>query len=97
MPVAMIQEWAEGTGDTTNYDAINEHMGVRDNPPEGLIVHTAGVLDGGGFRVFDVWETPAHFERFMADRLGPAIAAVVPGDAPAPRTEMYELHSIIQP
>jgi len=97
MPVAVIQEWAEGSGDTTNYDAINERMGVHENPPEGLIVHTAGVLDGGGFRVFDVWETREHFERFMTDRLGPAIAAVVSGDAAPPRTEMYELHSIIQP
>ncbi len=40
MPVAVIQEWAEGGHDTTNYDAITEHMGVRENPPEGLIVHT---------------------------------------------------------
>lgn len=97
MPVAMIQEWAEGGGDTTNYDAINERMGVRENPPDGLIVHTAGVLGGGGFRVFDVWETREHFERFMADRLGPAIQAVVPADSAPPRTEMYELHSIITP
>ena len=97
MPVAVIQEWAEGSGDTTNYDAIDEHMGVRENPPEGLIVHTAGILDGGGFRVFDVWETREHFERFMRDRLGPAIEAVASAAAGPPQTEMYELYSIMQP
>ena len=96
MPVALIQEWAEGGHNTANYDAITEHMGVRENPPEGLIVHTAGTTDAGGFRIFDVWETREHFERFMRDRLGPAIEAVASGDAGPPQTEMYELHSIMQ-
>jgi hypothetical protein len=55
------------------------------------------MLGRGVPRVVDVWKTREPFERFMRDRLGPAIAAVVSGDAPLPRTEMYELHSIIQP
>jgi len=97
MPVVLIQEWAESGGNTANYDAINAHMGVRENPPEGLIIHTAGTTDGGGFRIVDVWESREHFERFMADRLGPAIKAVVTGDATPPETEIYELYSVIQP
>ena len=94
MPVAMVQDWAEGGHDTTNYDAIVEAMGVRENPPEGCIVHTAGALPDGSFRIFDVWETREHFERFMQDRLMPAIKQVA-GDAagaPPPTMTMYELH-----
>ena len=56
MPVAMVQEWAEGGHNTENYDAIVERMDVRENPPEGCIVHTAGALPDGAFRIFDVWE-----------------------------------------
>jgi hypothetical protein len=94
MPVAMVQDWAEGGHDTTNYDAIVEVMGVRENPPEGCIVHTAGALPDGGFRIFDVWETREHFERFMQDRLMPAVKEVVgdAADAPPPSMTIYELH-----
>jgi hypothetical protein len=95
MPVAMIQDWAEGGHNTENYDAIVRVMGVRENPPEGMIVHTAGALPDGAFRIFDVWETREHFERFMQDRLMPAVKEVVGdggADAPPPTMTMYELH-----
>ena len=69
-------------------------MDVRNNPPEGCIVHTAGALPDGGFRIFDVWETREDFERFMQDRLMPAVKQVVgdAGGAPPPTMTMYELH-----
>lgn len=95
MPVAMVQDWAEGGHNTENYDAIVKVMGVRENPPEGCIVHTAGALPDGAFRIFDVWETREHFERFMQDRLMPAVKEVVGdggADAPPPSMTMYELH-----
>ena len=93
MPVAMVQEWAEGGHNTENYDAIVEKMNVRENPPAGCIVHTAGALPDGAFRIFDVWETREHFERFMQDRLMPAVNEVVGDtDAPPPSMTMYELH-----
>lgn len=37
-------------------------------PPEGLLVHVAGPTDEG-FRVIDVWESQATWERFRDDRL----------------------------
>lgn len=95
MPVVVIQEWAEGGDNTANYDAINEKMGTRENPPEGLVIHTSGVTEGGGFRIVDVWDSREHFERFFADRLGPAVQAVVSADATPPRTEVYETYSVI--
>jgi hypothetical protein len=100
MAVAVIQDWAEGGHDTTNYDAITERMGARENPPDGCIVHTAGFLPDGGFRIFDVWESREHFDRFLQDRLMPAVKEVVGDagrDAAPPNMAIYELHSFMQP
>ena len=100
MPVAMIQDWAEGGHNTQNYDAITKLMGVQENPPDGLIVHTAGFLPDGTFRIFDVWESREHFERFQRDRLMPVVREVVAAsgaDAPPPTTTMYDLHGFQKP
>jgi hypothetical protein len=48
-------------------------------PPEGLILHVAGPTDEG-FRIIDVWESKQAWERFRAERLAPAVAAL---DGPA--------------
>jgi hypothetical protein len=98
MPVAVVQEWREPETDrsTTNYDALNARLGVDENPPNGLIIHTAGFF-GQGFRIFDVWESAADFERFMQDRLLPLINEIAGADAPQPDTKIYELHSVVKP
>jgi hypothetical protein len=46
-----------------------------DPTPAGLILHVAGPTDEG-VRVIDVWETEEAWDRFRADRLAPAIAAL---------------------
>jgi hypothetical protein len=43
--------------------------------PAGLILHVAGPTDEG-FRVIDVWENEQAWQRFRAERLAPAIAAL---------------------
>jgi len=47
--------------------------------PPGLILHAAGPTDEG-FRIIAVWESEGAWQRFLADRLGPAVdgAAQVP-------------------
>jgi len=96
MPIALVQTWAEGGNDTSNYDAITEKMGIRDNPPEGGIVHTAGATPDGGFRIFDVWESREHMERFMQERLMPAVMEIAGPDARQPTTEVYELYAFMK-
>ena len=74
--------------------------GRAGDPPEGCLVHTAGALPDGGFRIFDVWESREHFDRFQQDRLMPAIKEVVidaGGDATPPSMTIYELHSFLKP
>jgi hypothetical protein len=46
-----------------------------DPVPGGLILHVAGPT-AEGFRVIDVWESEDAWQRFRAERLAPAIAAL---------------------
>ena len=95
MAVTMIMELPAGLED---YNAINERMGVADDPPDGLIIHTGAVV-GDKIRAVDVWESAEHFERFRDGRLNDAIAAVMgppPDDAPAPEPEITELINVIR-
>lgn len=99
MPVAYIQEFRIEGDDrsTTNYDAINEQLNTRDDPPDGGILHTAGFdEDAGVFRIFDVWETREQGERFMRERLEPIIQGMMGSGAqnmtPPTRETWYELH-----
>jgi len=69
------------------YDNVTEKMyghtaPMRDDEaPEGLIVHSAGQGDSGHY-VYDIWESREAFQRFMDEKLGPAIAEVMGGPPP---------------
>jgi len=79
------------------YDAVNAKMGIEHAPPEGLIMHTAGEVDGQ-WQIVDVWESEEHAQRFGEDRLGPAIEEVMGGAPPGPPpTTVYELHNVVRP
>jgi hypothetical protein len=79
------------------YEAVNARAEVNENPPEGLLIHTAGEVDGE-WQIVDVWQSAEHARRFDEERLAPAIAAVV-GSAPPgpPPRSVYELHRVIRP
>jgi hypothetical protein len=57
------------------YDEIT--AGLGDQPPEGLIVHVAQVMDDGHLRYLDVWESEAACERFTEQRLHPVVGPVL--------------------
>jgi hypothetical protein len=87
--------------DRKTYDAVNAKIGVEENPPEGLIMHSAGEVDGM-FQIVDVWESQEHAERFDKERLGPGITEVVgaggpPSSAPPSRAITYEAYSVVLP
>jgi heme-degrading monooxygenase HmoA len=98
MPIVYLQEFDGEPGDrsTTGYDTVKENMNITE-PPEGLIVHTAG-FDGDVFRIVDVWETEAHFTKFRDERLMPAVEKMMaerPSGGPPARESTYELHDIL--
>ncbi len=45
--------------------------------PEGLIFHLALERPEGGLRYVDVWETEADCDRFVEDRLHPALGSLL--------------------
>jgi hypothetical protein len=70
MAVAIIQRFPEGTG-AREYDPVSKKLDPASDPPNGLIFHCAGELNGR-FEVLDVWESRQSFDRFVEERLIPA-------------------------
>jgi hypothetical protein len=70
MAVGIRVKFSGGTQE--QYDAVHGFMGVDQNPPEGLIFHAAGPIDGG-WGVLDFWESRDAFDRFVGGRLQPAL------------------------
>lgn len=102
MAVAFVSEFDVEPGDrsTPVYDAVNQRLGVADDPPAGLVLHTAGFA-GDVFRVFDVWETQADAQRFYDELLTPLVKQVqeeqgLEGGPPA-RQYAYELIDVLKP
>jgi hypothetical protein len=59
--------------------------------PAGLLIHIAGPTEEG-VRTIDVWESEQVWQRFEAERLAPAIAAL--GGPSPPETRSRSLHPI---
>jgi hypothetical protein len=81
---------------------VTEEMGVRDNPPEGMIVHTILQRDEG-LEVIDVWESKEQYESFFEQQLMPAFAKVAeregfdPQAAPPPADpDIQEVKDIVR-
>lgn len=75
MAIGTITRFSEGMG-AEQYDVVTGKLDLANEPPEGLIFHSAGELEGR-FQVFNVWETRENFDRFVTDRLRPAQVAVM--------------------
>jgi hypothetical protein len=73
MAIGLRVKFANGTQE--QYDAVNDQMGIAQDPPDGLIFHAAGPIEGG-WGVIDFWESRDHFDSFLAGRIQPAIEAL---------------------
>ncbi len=94
MAVAVIQEFPIQGDDrsTTNYERVNEALGLDENPPAGGLVHTAGFDEEAGvFRVFDIWESADAWNTFFQERLLPVVQPMMEAGAPPPATRVYEI------
>jgi hypothetical protein len=56
-------------------DQLNAVIDPESNPPDGLIFHASGPVDGG-WGALDFWESREKFDTFAAERIGPASAAI---------------------
>jgi hypothetical protein len=96
MAVLLTQDLPVGREDV---EAVSAEMGVRESPPEGLILHTFTVTPAG-VHVVDVWESTAHYDRFRDDRLMPAMGKVmaergISMEGPPPTPEFSEAFDLI--
>jgi hypothetical protein len=72
--------------DAAGFRALNERIGPE--PPEGLIFHANGPLDDGWATV-GYWTTKAARDRFIQERIMPAMA----GSDARPSIEDLDLHN----
>jgi hypothetical protein len=70
MAVGIRLKFSGGTQE--QYDALHQHMDVDNNPPDGMLFHSAGPIDGG-WGVIDFWESTEAFDRFAQAQLMPAV------------------------
>jgi hypothetical protein len=95
MPVGVRIKFDGGTQE--QYEAIHSQMNVDQDPPEGLIFHSAGPIDGG-WGVIDFWESREAFDRFLESRLGPTAQEL--GDrtfTTQPDIKQFPVHHITKP
>ena len=69
------------------YDDVRQALGVP--LEDGQISHVAGATEDG-ICVVDVWESRAHFDRFMQERLGEQLARV---GFPEPQITEFQVHA----
>jgi hypothetical protein len=95
--VPIVVQYTTNVG-SDEYDEVVSKIRLHDDPPEGLIMHTAAVTDEGQMRVFDVWRFREAYDRFAESRLRPAIIEVV-GEQRAESVEpqVHQLHSLVKP
>ncbi len=74
-----------------DYESVNQKLGIdmqtgKGDWPAGLQHHTAGLSGDGILIVTEVWDSEAHQERFLEQRLGPALEEA---GLPAPTRMMW--------
>jgi hypothetical protein len=58
-------------------EQVDAVIAKLDGPPEGMAARYIGTTSDGGLRVVALWESRAHAERFLTEKLGPAVATAL--------------------
>jgi hypothetical protein len=81
------------------YDALHAEIARRTGGgADGLLVHL-GRPTATGFEVLEIWESKAQYQRYDADVVAPALAALTGGAPPPepPRTEEFDVRGLVIP
>lgn len=81
-----------------SYQQLTEEMFgsfpmVEEQAPDGLLIHTAGQSDQGWY-IYDVWESPEHFQRFVDEQLSPAIESTGAGGGAQPQPQFFPISTL---
>jgi hypothetical protein len=99
MAIAIRTTDFPGDVGTSMYDGVQKEMDIANDPPEGLLFHWSGDVDGK-WTITDVWESRDAYDRFRDERLFPAIQKVSgmdPAGGPQPTVTEFEVHAYIKP
>ncbi len=77
------------------FDEVNSHVDPKSNPPQGLLFHSSGPIDGG-WGVIDFWESRAAFDAFEPRIQSSMEAAGVQPQGP-PDIKEFPVHETFQP
>jgi hypothetical protein len=88
MAVGIRQKIAGVTAE--QIDRLNAAIDPDGNPPDGLLFHASGPVDGG-WGVIDFWESREHFDRFAQERIRPAIGSLGLEGGP-PEVHQFPVH-----
>jgi len=92
MAVGIRLKFSGGT--QANYDAAHAIMEVDTDPPNGLLVHSAGPIEEG-WGVIDFWESRETFDSFVADRLMPRLQSLGDRGFPnPPDVKEFAVHNL---
>jgi len=92
MAIVMRMHWPEVSRE--QYESARREVKWEDDTPKGAKFHVAW-MSGDGFHVLDVWQSAADFDRFVSDRLMPAVKKL--GIQGEPRVEIDEAIAIFAP
>ena len=92
MAIALVIEFPGVT--QKQYDKIQDTLGLKgpETWPRGTILHMAGPT-AKGWEVVDVWESREQFDRFVTERLAPALKEA---GMPEPRRLEFPVYNIVQ-
>ena len=92
MQTVMLMRWPGVT--VEQYEEARSRVGWETDVPDGAVLHIAGA-DGDDLRVTDVWESPEQFQRFVDERLMPAVKEI--GIEGEPEVRFYPVQAIFNP
>ena len=78
----------------TEYREVLDELGVETRPEGGIYLHLTTPIDVG-FRVIEIWDEKAGFDRFIEQRLAPASKAV--GMDRETKVTVTPLHNLFAP
>jgi hypothetical protein len=95
MAVGIRLKFSGGT--QQQYDAAHGVMNIESDPPEGMIFHMAGPIEGG-WGVIDAWESREAFDNFVGARLMPRLHGLGDQGFPnPPDVKEFPVHSFTKP
>ena len=79
-----------------DYDEVCKALNFPKDWPDGLVTHSSHQSDGH-LVVNDVWESRAHFDKFVQSRLQKAIGGALGDRAREPQIDETPLHTFYAP